>query len=183
MKNPIDHVYDIVSLINPFDELEKLHREETIAWIKSGEPIFRIEKPDFPKQHLVSYFILIDEKDEQALLVDHKKSGLWLPAGGHVEINECPKETVKRECLEELDVEAEFILPDPIFLTKTMTVGLTAGHVDVSLWYVLKGNRETNYVYERQEFNDIGWFSFDSIPYHKSDIHMQRFISKLRGVL
>ncbi|WP_198139660.1 NUDIX domain-containing protein [Candidatus Orientia mediorientalis] len=45
------------------------------------------------------------------LLVDHKKALLWLPSGGHVEIAEDPKTTIERECLEELNVTADFWLP------------------------------------------------------------------------
>ena len=44
-----------------------------------------------------------------------KKLSFGYPAGGHVEPNEDPKETVRRECLEELGVEADFLIPGPIF--------------------------------------------------------------------
>jgi 8-oxo-dGTP diphosphatase len=161
-------VYDIVSGIKPLDELEQSHINDAITWIASGVPIFRITKPDVPNKHLVSYFVVFDESESKVLLVDHKLAGLWLPPGGHVEINEDPKETVRRECMEELQIQANFWCEDPIFLTSTVTVGYTGGHTDVSLWYVLKG---------------IQWFCFDEIPYESSDPHMRRFISKLRNIL
>ena len=40
-----------VSDISAFDELEKEHIEDTLAWIRSGAPIFRVAKPDIPKKH------------------------------------------------------------------------------------------------------------------------------------
>ena len=40
--------------------------------------------------------------------MDHKKAELWLPSGGHVEIDEDPTDTVTRECMEELSVAADF---------------------------------------------------------------------------
>src|SRR5579872_5742114 len=119
-----------INSISSFDEEEQVHISFTKKWIESGVEIFRTAKPATPDPHLVAYFLLIDASSNQVLLVDHKKAGLWLPAGGHVELNEHPKETVKREIGEELAIEAEFMCPDPLFLTVTKTVGQTAGHTD-----------------------------------------------------
>lgn len=173
-------VYDIVAGIKSFDDLEARHIADTLSWIESGVPIFRIEKPDVPNKHLVSYFILLDELEKKILLVDHKKAQLWLPAGGHVEIDEDPKETVIRECFEELKIQADFWRAAPIFLTSTITVGLTAGHTDVSLWYILKGNEIQTLNFDKEEFNDVQWFHINEIPYEKSDPHMSRFVNKLK---
>ncbi len=142
-----------------------------------------MQKPDIPNKHLVSYFIVFDEEKRKIFLVDHKKAQLWLPAGGHVEIDEGPKDAAKLECLKELGIEADFWSPDPLFLTSTLTVGLTAGHIDVSLWYILKGDSEAIYHFDQDEFNNIIWFSFDDIPYDKSDPQMRRFIEKLKAKL
>ncbi|MCB0479734.1 MAG: hypothetical protein KDC84_16315, partial [Crocinitomicaceae bacterium] len=51
-------IKNIVSNIIPFDALESNHASEVIDWIESGEEIFRVEKPDIPNKHLVSYFCL-----------------------------------------------------------------------------------------------------------------------------
>lgn len=176
-------VYDIVSAIKPWDAIEAEHIADTLAWIQSGAPIFRLAKPDVPKQHLVVYFVLFDQKALKILLVDHKQAQLWLPSGGHVENNEELIETVKRECLEELGIEADFWVEAPLFLTSTLTVGLTAGHTDVSLWYVLKGNHQTRYDFDKDEFNDIRWFALEEIPQVKSDPHIGRFLNKLQSLL
>ncbi len=174
-------IYDLISNITPYDKLEQEHIADNLLWIESGVPIFRIKKPDVPNKHLVSYFVLLDQGNQKILLVDHKKAQLWLPSGGHVEVYENPKETVRRECLEELGTEADFWIDDPIFLTSTLTVGMTAGHTDVSLWYVLKGDYNTTFVFDKDEFNTVRWFGFDEIPYEKSDPHMRRFIEKIKA--
>ena len=83
-------IEDIISLIDPLDELEQQHIHETILWIRRGVPLFRLEKPATPPKHLVSYFVLIDERAQKILLVNHKKAQLWLPTGGHVEPGEHP---------------------------------------------------------------------------------------------
>lgn len=176
-------IYQIVENIKPYDAVEEAHIFETLEWIGSGAEIFRVQKPDVPNKHLVAYFVIVDLLNQKILLVKHKKAGLWLPPGGHIEINEHPKVTVERECLEELNVLANFWLKDPIFITSTPTVGLTAGHIDVSLWYVLNGHYREKYVFDKEEFEEIRWFNFDQIPYKQSDPHMKRFVQKFRGLL
>lgn len=171
---------DLVAGIKPHDSLEQQHIDDTISWIQSGEPIYRISKPDNPDKHLVSYFMMFDQDEQKILLVDHKKAGLWLPAGGHVEIDEDPADAAARECMEELFVRAEFWVQQPIFLTQTVTVGKTAGHIDVSLWYLIKGKAHQEYQYDPEEFSAIKWFGLDELPYEYSDPHMKRFISKLK---
>jgi hypothetical protein len=108
LDNVSDEILDLVVGIEPHDSLEKQHINDTAAWIKSGEQIFRISKPDNPNKHLVSYFVIFDQAKEKILLVDHKKAELWLPSGGHVEIDEDPTDTVTRECMEELSISADF---------------------------------------------------------------------------
>ena len=86
--------------IAPLDELERRHIAEALAWIDSGAELCRLAKPATPPQHLVSYFVVVD--DGHVLLVDHRNAQLWLPSGGHVEAGEHPRETVVRELQEEL---------------------------------------------------------------------------------
>ncbi len=183
LKPPIrSEILRVVRAIRPLDDQETEHVSFVDKWIESGAEIFRITKPATPDTHLVSYFILVDQAQNKVLLTDHKKSGLWLPAGGHVELNEHPKETVQREILEELGIRADFLSEDPLFLTVTKTVGETAGHTDVSLWYVLKGNAFDNLNYDNQEFHQIRWFLPTEIPYPRTDPHMSRLMQKLNSL-
>jgi 8-oxo-dGTP diphosphatase len=172
-------IAQIVSSLVPYDLIEEIHADFVKNWIASGAEIFRLAKPDKPNIHLVSYFILYDPSSNQYLLVDHKKAQLWLPPGGHVELNEHPKETVKREAKEELGIDAEFLFDDPIFLTVTNTVGNVARHTDVSLWYLLKGSAKDILKYDAEEFHQISWFKPEEIPFENSDPHMRRFINKV----
>lgn len=176
-------ITDLVSEIKPLDDLEQQHQQETLDWINSSNEIFRVSKPNVPDKHLVSYFCLIDQGTQEILLVDHKNAKLWLPSGGHVEINEHPKDTVKRECIEELGVEAEFWNDQPIFITSTLTNGHQFNHTDVSLWYVLKGFKSHIYEFDKNEFHGMKWYKFDFLPFEKSDPHMKRFITKLKQLL
>lgn len=175
-------VRDIVSALAPLDDTEQQHIAFAQQWIDSGAPLFRIAKPADPDTHLVSYFVLVDLATNSILLTDHRKSGLWLPPGGHVELDEHPRDAVCREAQEELGVDADFLFQDPLLLTATLTVGASP-HTDVSLWYVLRGDSTRDLVFDREEFNQIRWFKMEEIPYELSDPHMRRFVDKLSKVL
>ena len=49
------------------------------------------------------------------LLHWHRKVGLWLPPGGHIEPNETPVEAVVREALEETGMRVEIVPTVPAF--------------------------------------------------------------------
>jgi 8-oxo-dGTP diphosphatase len=165
--------------IEPLDALELEHRSEALAWVDSGAPLFRTAKPATPPKHLVSYFAVVD--GESILLVDHKNAQLWLPPGGHVEEGEHPRDTVAREIREELGFAPAHEIAAPLMVTCTTTVGLTSGHTDVSLWYVVNATRSQALTYDSQEFEGIEWFTFAEVPLDRSDPHLERFIQKLRS--
>jgi ADP-ribose pyrophosphatase len=175
MKNEIKS--EVLS-IEPLDLLEKSTISDVLLWIGSGVQLCRLEKPATPNKHLVSYFIVIDS--DYLLLVDHINAEKWLPTGGHVNPGEHPKDTATREAYEELKIQADFIHEKPVFITSTETVGKTAGHIDVSLWYVLRGDRNSPIHIDRTEFNDAKWFHKDILPTN-SDPNLGRFVQKVYG--
>lgn len=182
-----DIIKNEIGAIKATDTLEKEHIKDVLNWIDSGAGLFRIKKPDVPLKHLVSYFVVVDPQQKSLLLVDHILAQLWLPTGGHVEANEHPKDTVTREAKEELNLKASFLNNDkPFFITVTETVGLTPGHTDVSLWYLLKGSVHDFIPFDKREFNDIEWFTFKEILESEQSIfdpHMHRFTKKLTSVI
>ena len=166
--------------ILPLDGLERTHRSDALAWIDSGAPLCRTLKPATPPKHLVSYIAVVDGHD--ILLVDHKSAQLWLPPGGHVEPGEHPRQTVVRELFEELKVVAKHNITEPLMVTCTTTVGLDAGHDDVSLWYVVTVDRGQDIQFDRQEFARVKWFSYPDVPIHRCDPQLRRFLAKLGAV-
>lgn len=167
-----------VATIVPLDELERGQLADTLAWIDSGAELFRLAKPATPPKHLVAYFVVVDE--DHVLLVDHRNAQLWLPPGGHVDPGEHPRTTVLRELAEELGLAPAHRVAAPLMLTVTTTVGLTAGHTDVSLWYVLHADRRRQISHDETEFSSIRWFAFDEVPFERGEPHLRRFLAKLR---
>jgi len=175
-------IRNIIESITPHDELEASHIRDALLWIDSDEPLYRIQKPDVPPKHLVSYFAIVDPAANKMLLQDHLLAKLWLPAGGHVDPDEDPAETVRRECQEELGIDAVFLNePTPRLVTVTKTNG-QGEHTDVSLWYVLQANESTPLIIEEDRFADVKWWDIDEIlatPLNQFDPHLHRFIEKI----
>ena len=61
---------------------------------------------------------------------------------------------------EELALSAPDPVGPPLMVTRTETVGLTAGHVDVSLWYVVRSDRRLALHFDGGEFRAARWFVF-----------------------
>ena len=187
LRNMRDEILDEVKRIEPVDEIERLHIEDAVSWIQSPSDIFRIAKPDNPPKHLVSYFVVYDPRAKKLLLVDHVTANMWLPSGGHVEIDEHPRETVRREAMEELELVADFSAmgEEPAFITVTETRG-SGTHTDVSFWYVIAGDSTAELNYDTREMRGLKWLSFDEVLAMDGqllDPHMKRFVRKFSGML
>lgn len=178
-------VSKIVGSLSPFDDLESQHIATTLDWLASTDDVFRREKPATPSPHLVAYVVLVDPDWRGVYLGQHRMAGLHLPMGGHLEPQEHPLDAAHREAREELGIEPHFDVAgkQPLFLTRTLTVGRTAGHVDVSLWFAVRGERDREYPLDPSEFDGGRWWDLDPYGLPATDPHLPRFIRKLDTVL
>jgi 8-oxo-dGTP pyrophosphatase MutT (NUDIX family) len=178
-------ISDLVTSVRPFDAREAADRADILAWVASGQPLFRTAPPATPPKHLVVYFVPVDAAGRCLLLGDHRKSGLWLPPGGHVEEGEDPRAAVVREADEELGVVAGSLDDRPLFLTVTPTNDASR-HLDVDLWFVLPVPRGAPLTPDPREFRSVRWFGLDDqrdwSP-DRYDPEMGRFAAKLRQAL
>lgn len=187
MDNARRAVIGLVESIAPVDPVEVTHRREVLTWLGGEQPIYR-SSPDVPDPHLVSYFVVLDRRYRELLLVAHRKAGLWLPTGGHVHENEHPWRTVERECAEELRLPATPTAElgrRPAFLTVNRTRDAMP-HTDVSLWFVITADKEAVTWFDKSEFSEIRWFTLPAVfaePIEHLDRHLHRFIAKLEPVV
>lgn len=177
-------VRQAVSSIKPFDLLEQLHQADALDWINSDATLCRWQKPDKPPQHLVVYGVVLSPDAGQVLLVDHHQAQKWLPPGGHVEAGENPAVTVERELGEELRLSAHWwpgLSQRPLFVIRTITVGLTAGHTDVTLWYAVTAPMDEALWFDTAEFRSVRWFGardLAGLEPSQYEPHLLRFMSK-----
>ena len=178
-------ISDLVASVRPFDAREAADQADILAWVASGQQLFRTAPPATPPKHLVVYFVPVDAAGRCLLLGDHRKSGLWLPPGGHVEDGEDPREAVAREAEEELGIVASSVDDLPFFLTVTPTNDAIS-HLDVDLWFVLQVRRGAPLTPDPREFRSVRWFGLDDErdwPSDRYDPEMGRFAAKLRQAL
>jgi 8-oxo-dGTP diphosphatase len=186
MGSAIDITAAQTKSIVPLDDTEAKHQKDVLRWLDSTTDVFRRVPPRTPPKHLVSYFVLRDPVDGSVLLVDHRKAGLWLPTGGHVDPGEDPLETVAREAREELGIDAVFASdpPQPMFVTVTETTGAPEHkHTDVSLWFLLSGSRGQSLQPDMTEFVAVRWWTPAEISETEParfDPHLGRFLAKVR---
>jgi len=112
--------------------------------------------------HFGTFFLPFNPKNKQLFLAHHKKSGLWIAPGGHIDRGEVLWQTLNREIWEELGVENHFKEPpNPFLLTITRINNTTQpckAHYDI--WYLMTTNG-ANFNIDPQEFHDTKWLSID----------------------
>ena len=108
--------------------------------------------------------------DDKVLMIKHKKLGVWLPPGGHIDENELPCDAVRREIFEETGIRArvisaadalpnsgcrELALPMEILLEDIEGDG-THNHIDMI--YLCRAD-DGSLRPQTAEIDDIGWFA------------------------
>jgi 8-oxo-dGTP pyrophosphatase MutT (NUDIX family) len=105
----------------------------------------------------------------RVLLHWHRKLGMWLPPGGHIEPGELPDEAAVREVLEETGVEVRLVgerredVEDPVQLHRPAGVQLEnigPGHQHIDLIYFAKPTGSTDI---HPDFNEdrVGWYGLE----------------------
>lgn len=121
----------------------------------------KLSRDENPESHFGAYFLPFNSKTKKVFLIHHKKSGLWLSPGGHMEKDELPQETLIREVKEELGLK---IYPDEINLLFLLTITpinntsyACREHFDV--WYLIKTNKSVVKP-DPGEFYSARWLTF-----------------------
>jgi len=112
----MDLYQDIVKVLNR----EICDSEETYQNFKQRIEEGNLTRDENPSTHFGTFFLPFDSKTKKLFLAHHKKSGLWIAPGGHVDKGEVLWQTLNREIWEELGVKNHFQEPpNPFLLTIT----------------------------------------------------------------
>jgi 8-oxo-dGTP pyrophosphatase MutT (NUDIX family) len=95
------------------------------------------------------------------LLHRHKKLGIWLQPGGHLEPSETPWDAARREAMEETGLEFEPWSSVPPLLHLDVHAG-GGGHTHLDLRYLLTVSGEETPRPPEGESPLVQWFSWDS---------------------
>jgi 8-oxo-dGTP pyrophosphatase MutT (NUDIX family) len=122
-----------------------------------------LTRDEDPHTHFCIYFAGYDPKSKEVFVGHHKKSGLWLFNGGHIDKGETPREAVEREMVEEWGIRMTVDeINDSSLLTITDIENPTEQtctlHYDI--WYFIPISKAEFKPDERllsKEFYQIGW--------------------------
>lgn len=124
-------------------------------------------KGDNENHHFCVYFPAYDPQNKLVFIGHHKKSGLWLFNGGHIEKGETPKQALHREIKEEWGIEMDIDNLSPKLLTITNIVSNPAKrpcqtHYDI--WFFIPQDSK-KFAPDRnrlaEEFHEAGWKTFE----------------------
>jgi len=126
------------------------------------------EKYDFT----VGCFIVFDDK---VLLVNHPRYDMWLPPGGHIELDEDPEQALFREIKEETGLEVEIVATKPdfdfpgvkfIYMPAYISVhDANPPHKHIGLTYYAKAKANNNR--NSAEHTSTKWFSASELDSKK----------------
>jgi len=124
---------------------------------------------ELTRDFVASVYIVNNGK---VLMVHHKKMGMWLPPGGHIDGIELPTECAVREAKEEAGVDIELIGQEEDFdrvkvMIHPKTVQLEdiePGHQHIDMIYFAKLKDENQEIKNDDEgINEVKWFSKEEL--------------------
>ena len=110
----------------------------------------------------------------KVLLHRHKKLGIWIPVGGHIDENELPEETAVREVKEEAGLKIELYNLDQDNLSYYGQGELLIKPVHIELHKIKESHFHINFVYyaktetdeiraSEQKNEDFKWFTREEL--------------------
>lgn len=174
-------------------ELEKLLGGEKFVGDEVAEKFLKrvvegdLTKQENPKSHFCTYFAAYDSNAKEIFIGHHKKSGLWLFNGGHIDGDETIKDCLIREIGEKWGLDgSNFKISPPTFFTITEIDNPTKQpcnfHFD--LWCFLaidKNNFKPSEANLLEEFYEYGWKNLAearNLMVHKNQLLAIDFVEK-----
>ncbi len=147
------------------------------------------------KKHFTASALIIN-KEGKILLVNHKKLGVWLYPGGHIEEGETPDETVVREVKEETgldikiigsrdnnlsDLETDVSVLHQPYVILCEKINGTNEHYHIDLVYLCEIKCEDNIeiYYNHRESRSIGFFGLEDLDNIKLFPNFRKLIEKV----
>ncbi len=129
--------------------------------------------------HFCAMFVVYDPKEKKVFAVNHRKAGMWLFPGGHLETNELPEDNVVREIKEELGLDIALSDVQGPFGMQIIDIEnpRTACKVHFDLFYALKKPQQ-EMVVDMRECSEYGWFTPDELLEKMIDSYYKRSVKK-----
>ena len=164
---------------------EEKVRKEFIRRAEEGA----LTRDEDPKTHFCVYFAAYDPENQQVFIGHHKKSGLWLFNGGHIDEGELPLEALEREVKEEwgenVHLNGDY---EPSLLTITEINNPTKQkcrlHYDI--WYFIPLSERSFTPDESllvKEFHQTSWKTMNEAKCLIEDVNTLTALTKIEKLL
>jgi 8-oxo-dGTP pyrophosphatase MutT (NUDIX family) len=150
----LDQLRRQLARITPVEEREKSSLARTLERLTwPGDPF----DEHFSDHHLTASAFVISSRG--VILHRHKRLGIWVQPGGHVDPGETPEEAALRETIEETGLIVRHL--DPVELFNVDVHPGPRGHTHYDLRYVLVAP-PVEPAPPVGESPDVYWFTFDA---------------------
>ncbi len=157
MTEAVEVVVRAVAARAPVDERESRSRHHILVAL-GRLPCPFDERAD--PTHLTASAIVLGRKG--VLLHRHKRLGMWLQPGGHIEPAESPWEAARREATEETGLELDWPSPQyPPSLVHVDVHPAANGHTHLDLRYLLAPAGDETPDPPAGESQDVRWFGWE----------------------
>jgi 8-oxo-dGTP pyrophosphatase MutT (NUDIX family)/GNAT superfamily N-acetyltransferase len=148
-------VYDAVRARRPVDARE---RASISQFIEEATPLERPFDEFAQRVHITASAILVTDDRRRVLLHLHKRLGLWLQPGGHIENGETPWDAAVREATEETGLRAALVDDPPVLLHVDVHAG-PRKHRHLDLRYLVS-SPHVDPTPPEGESQDVQWFQW-----------------------
>ena len=157
----VEELEEIVEKVNyQKTAVEQVVKERFLQRLQEGA----VTRDENPASHFCVFFLPFNPETHEVFLGHHKKAGLWLSPGGHIDAGETLLQALNREISEELGMVNYFsTLPIPFFLaiTPIQNPGQSCQeHFDI--WFVLESDGN-DFKVDHEEFYETRWVSLDRV--------------------
>jgi 8-oxo-dGTP pyrophosphatase MutT (NUDIX family) len=176
------HLRALLTQHQPHDELERAHRDATLALLDApGDPFAR---DHFEPGHVTASAFVLSPDGESLLLILHGKLHRWLQPGGHIEAEDIDVlAAARRELAEEVSLHALPLSP------------LVNGIIDIDV-HVIPARKDdpehrhfdVRFLFQAEHWQfDAGsdahagrWLALSAITHVESDASVMRAVTKLQ---
>jgi 8-oxo-dGTP pyrophosphatase MutT (NUDIX family) len=168
-----DDVRQAVQLRTPIDDAERACIDEFLTRFDSLAAPF---DQDADPVHVTGSAIVVGPRG--VVLLKHKRLGLWLQPGGHVDPGESPWDAALREAREETGLDVAFVGGAPRLVHVDVHPG-GRGHTHLDLRYLVDGGAADPAPPEG-ESPLIDWFAWDAAVERASDDRLKACLRSLQ---
>jgi len=156
-----------VQAIEPIDDRELESKHLTLEFLNTADELFDEE---LVEHHITASAFVVSQRG--MILHLHRKLGIWVQPGGHIDPGELPHEAALRETVEETGLPASLALPIEIFHVDVHPG--PRGHTHYDVRYIVSSD-PVDPTPPPEESQEVYWFDFPEA--------LERCVPTMRGAV